>query len=261
MKIIKFEKHGDKYKIYLDDKQVIETYEDVILRNNLLYKKEISEVDINRINFKTIYSNVYHKLQKLISTKYRSEKWVRDYLKKNTDFDDLVKEEIINKLKKANFINDERYAVAYTNDKINLSLDGPYKVVSDLAKENINMDDVVLKMYTSDIIQKRITKIISKKCLENKKYMGFMLEKRICDYLKSMGYSAGDINSYKYLIKSNDDIALKEFEKAYTKYSKKLKDEKLYLKLKEVLYRHGINSSEIDDLIVKKRLEESLKKL
>jgi hypothetical protein len=43
MKIIKYEKKGnDQYKIYLENNQTINLYEDVILKHNLLYKKEIN---------------------------------------------------------------------------------------------------------------------------------------------------------------------------------------------------------------------------
>ena len=82
MKIKKFQKEKDKYKIYLDNNQIVETYEDIIIENNLLIKKEITEDQINIIKQKTEYSKIIHKLQKLIGTKYRSEKWVREYLKK-----------------------------------------------------------------------------------------------------------------------------------------------------------------------------------
>ena len=260
MKINKFKKEKDKYKIFLDNNQIIETYEEVILENNLLLKKEITEEELVKINLETIYSNIYHKIQKLISTKYRSEKWVREYLHKNSDLDNENKEKIIDKLKQTNFIDDERFAKAYTNDKINLSLDGPYKVINDLSKENINKKNIVLNAYTKEIIKKKITKIINKKCRENKRYVGYMLEKRICDYLISLGYSKDDINTYKHLITEDNNIVEKEFEKTYKKYSKKLTDEKLYQKVKQVLYTHGISSNQIEDLINKK-LEENQKKL
>lgn len=257
MKIKKFQKEKDKYKIYLDNNQIVETYEDIIIENNLLIKKEITEDQINIIKQKTEYSKIIHKLQKLIGTKYRSEKWVREYLKKIPYINKKEQEEIIENLKKNNFINDERYAKSYTNDKINLSLDGPYKVINDLAKENINKQNLVLELYTKDIINEKIVKIINKKNRENKKYMGYILEKRICDYLKQLGYSIEDINDNKHLITADTTIAQREFEKAYKKYQNKLTGEKLYQKIKQTLYTHGISLSEIEELIEQKKLEEN----
>ena len=46
LKISKYEHIGvDKYRIYLDDGEVIDTYDNVILKNDLLIKKEI-DVDL-----------------------------------------------------------------------------------------------------------------------------------------------------------------------------------------------------------------------
>ena len=48
IKINKYEHIGkDKYRIYLDNGEIIDTYNDVILENDLLLKKEI---DINLYN-------------------------------------------------------------------------------------------------------------------------------------------------------------------------------------------------------------------
>lgn len=260
MKIKKFKKEKDKYKIYLDSGKIIETYEDVILENNLLLKKEINKKDIEALEFQTTYSKIYHKLEKLIGTRLRSEKWVRDYLKKIKDIDDNIKEEMIFNLKQTGFIDDERYVEAYTKDKINLSLDGPYKVINDLHKENItDITDTVLNLYTNEIIEEKIIKIINKKNKENKKYMGYILEKRICNYLREMGYSTEDINNYKHLIEPNKNIGEKEFLKAYNKYSKKLKGDDLFRKIKQVLYSHGMKEETISSLIEEKRLEEEEK--
>ena len=159
MEINKFKKEKDKYKIYLDNGNIIETYEDVILQNNLLLKKEITKEQLEKIIIKTEYSKIYHKIQNLIGIKYRSEKWVKDYFKKNTDLPNEKIEEMINSLKTNNFINDERYARAYIHDKINLTLDGPYKVINELKKENIDAADIVLELYTNDILEERIIKI------------------------------------------------------------------------------------------------------
>lgn len=44
MKILKFKKQSkDKYKLYLDNNSDITLYEDVIIKNNLLITKEISD--------------------------------------------------------------------------------------------------------------------------------------------------------------------------------------------------------------------------
>ena len=49
MKIKKVRKQGTKYKIILENNDVITTYDEVIIKNNILYKKEINLDLLNRI--------------------------------------------------------------------------------------------------------------------------------------------------------------------------------------------------------------------
>ena len=117
-----------------------------------------------------------------------------------------------------------------------MSLDGPNKIIKDLHKENIDNKTVedVMKIFTPDILEERISKIINKKCRENKRYTGFVLKTRISNYLMKMGYSLDDINAYEHLITFDSSIISKEFEKMYKKYSKKLKGDELFKKNKAI---------------------------
>ena len=46
MKIVKYKKlAGSKYEVELENSEKIKLYEDVILKENLLWKKEINDVD------------------------------------------------------------------------------------------------------------------------------------------------------------------------------------------------------------------------
>ena len=50
MKIDKYEKFGkDKYRIFFNNGEVVETYDEVILKNNLLLKKEITSSEYQKI--------------------------------------------------------------------------------------------------------------------------------------------------------------------------------------------------------------------
>ena len=55
MKITKISKTGSKYKLTLDSGEVIDTYDDVILNNNLLYSKRIDKKLLEKIHNDTNY--------------------------------------------------------------------------------------------------------------------------------------------------------------------------------------------------------------
>ena len=57
-KIVKL-KNG-KYKIYLDNDEIIITYDEIILNNNLLFNKEIDNDIILRINEENIFYDLLY---------------------------------------------------------------------------------------------------------------------------------------------------------------------------------------------------------
>ena len=82
MKIEKYEKTGkNKYRLYLDNGEVIDTYDNVILKNDLLLKKELSLSDYQIVMMESKIEEQYLACLKYISVRIRSSKEIRDYLK------------------------------------------------------------------------------------------------------------------------------------------------------------------------------------
>mgnify|MGYP002621157018 CR=1 FL=1 len=82
MRILKFKKQSkDKYKLYLDDNSDITLYEDVIIKNNLLITKEISDELLEALKKQNNDIYAYTLALGYISVKMRSIKEINDYLK------------------------------------------------------------------------------------------------------------------------------------------------------------------------------------
>ena len=72
MKIEKYKKiNENKYRITLDNGTIIDTYEDVIVKNNLLYKKEIDLNLLKEIETDNEYQEAYN-----MALKYMGETWI-----------------------------------------------------------------------------------------------------------------------------------------------------------------------------------------
>ena len=68
MKIERIKKVGaSKYQLILQNKDVITTYEDVILKHNLLYHKEIDEDLLPQLLKETKHSDIYYQSVKKIN--------------------------------------------------------------------------------------------------------------------------------------------------------------------------------------------------
>ena len=252
MKIEKIKKAGSKYKIVLDNGQIINTYEEVIINNGLLYHKYINDKLFEKIKTDNIYYKSYNKALNMINKRLRSEKEIKEYfLKAEVEEDDI--EEIITSLKKIGLIDDKKFAVAYTNDKINLTNDGPYKIRKNLQANNIKEEYIneAINSLNKEIINEKIDKIIKRKVNSNTKYTPYMLKQKILTYLINLGYNREDIIDRLENTKIKNQDTTKEIEKLYNKLNKKYKEKELIYKLKNKLYSKGYSKEEIEDFIQK----------
>lgn len=255
LKISKIKKASNgKYKLILENNEKITTYDDVILKNNLLYNKEIDSEQLNKLNIDTKYYDIYNKCIKLISTRLRSEKEIVDYLDKNNVVVEQ-KDIIISDLKKNGLINDRRFTKAFITDKLNFSTNGPIKIKNMLIENNIDVSIVNEEMENVDglIYLEKIKKIIAKKIKSNKKYSNFMLKQKLMNDLILLGFYRDDINNcFNDIDFGNNDLIETNYDILYKKLCSKYNGNDLYKKIKEKLYQKGFSLSEIDDIMNKK---------
>lgn len=250
MKIEKIKKtKSGKYILELDNSEKIKTYDEVILKNNLLFNKELDSEMINKLNVDNSYYDIYNKVMKYISTKMRSELEINKYLDK---LEFTEKQKIIDDLKRVNLINDKSYLKAFINDKINLTLNGPYKIKKELLEHNISESDIdeELNKVNNEIYYERISKLINKKIKLNKNKSIYLLKQKIINELIDLGYSKEMIievlNGFNI---SDEEIIKKEYDLLYKKLSKKYSDKELQYQIKNKLYSKGFSSESINNLI------------
>ncbi len=204
MKIEKYKKIKDnKYKIYLSNNTTIDVYDEVIIKNNLLYKKDIDEVDLNKIENENIYQDIYNTAVKYIMVRLRSVNELRNYLlKKNYELD--IVESIIIKLEKNGYLNDLIFTKAFINDKLNFTTMGKYKIKNELIKLKISPEIIEnsLEEISEDKWIEKIDKLVSKYLKSNKKYSGNILRNKLYTYLVNLGHDTNlvikSLNNYDF---------------------------------------------------------------
>lgn len=189
MKIIKYEKKGNNtYKIYLENNQTINLYEDVIIKNNLLYKKEIDEFLLEKLDIDNNKEDIYNKCVKYISVRIRSINEIKEYLKRK-EIGNILIENTVNRLIKNNLLNDEIFTKAFIKDKLNFTTMGPYRIEQELKKHKI--DSNLIYKYLNEIddetIDNKINKQITKLIKSNRKKQN--IRNKIYTNLLSLGYS------------------------------------------------------------------------
>ena len=234
-----------KYKIVLDDNVVV-TYDDVIIKYNLLYKKQIDKKTLTEIKKETDYYDNYNKVLNYAMKKIRCSSEVKKTID-SLDIEDDKKKEIYIKLVNLNLVNDRIYTNCYINDRFILSKDSINKIRTDLLKNKIDIDIIDEELAKFDIDEYgKLKKIIVKKINSNKSYSSYKLKNKIVSEMVNLGYNYDDIISiYEKHSKDDYELLLKEYSKLYNKLSKKYKGNELVYKIKSSLYSKGFSYDDI----------------
>lgn len=201
MKIIKYEKKSNnQYKVYLENNETINIYEDVILKHKLLYKKEIDSSLLEEISNDNNKEEIYNKCVKYISVRIRSIEEIKEYMKKK-DTPSILIEKTLDKLIKNNLLDDDKFTKAFIHDKLNFTTMGPFRIEQELKKHKIKSDIINKYIYEIDEeqIDEKINKQIIKLIKSNRKKTN--LRNKIYTNLLSLGYSnesiLRNINNYE----------------------------------------------------------------
>lgn len=244
-----------KYKIILDG-ETFTTYDDVLIKNGILYKKQIDEATFSKMLKDNEYYDAYNKTISYIMKHKRSESEIKKYLDKY-EINDNDKNKIINHLKEIGLINDLSYIKSYIQDSIYLGSNGPLKIKQDLIDLGLDYDLVNTEIENIDnsIVENNLLKQINKKVNGNTKYSEYQLKQKITLELVNKGYDREMIQTFLSNYDFDDnELINKEYEKLYSKLSKKYNGYELLNKIKQKLYSKGFDINKINELINKKSI-------
>ncbi|NLL01843.1 MAG: hypothetical protein GX265_02345 [Mollicutes bacterium] len=246
MKIKSYKKiKGNEYELILDNDVKVRLYDDLIIKHELLLKKEITKDRLTKIVVANDNLHAYYLALKFLGKKMRSTMEIKNYLQKK-EFDQKIIEETINKLIKENYLNNQKFMESYINDQFNLTYNGPEKIKQNLIKLGINEDQIVINKDFSE----KIKTLISKKIKLNHKLSTNALKQNITTYLIGLGYRKEDFIDELDNIKSNDkSLIKKDYEKIMKKYQNKYDSFQLKMKVKEKLYQKGYTPDLINEWI------------
>lgn len=248
MKIIRYKKMSKgRYKLTLDNTELI-LYEDVILKNDLLRTSNINLELLEKVMNENVYYEIYNMALTYIEIKMRTSKEIKDYLNKK-NFNTKLIDEVLDRLNKEGYLNEEKYIDAFVNDKVNLTNWGPYKIKKSLL--DLELDETLinnkLNTINENVWNGKIEKIINKKLNSLKNKSNYMIKNKLKIDLYNLGYDNNLIEeNLNNLNLNNNENIKKEYSKAYNKYSKKYMDQELYQKVKSYLYRKGYKIEEIN---------------
>lgn len=245
MKVIKYKKMANsRYKVYLEDNHELLLYEDVILKYDLLIRKDIDEELIIEMDKYNQEIDVYYVALNSIKNRFRSVYELKGILLKKEYPIDLV-DLAIEKLISQGYLNDRSYAKSFINNQMITTNNGPFKIIRELNEKKVDSSiiDEEIEIFNEEEQSSKIKKLIEKGIKSNHTRGGIVLKQKIYNDLKNLGYDISLINSIisDYEFSNDSDIAKREYEKLYKKYSRKYQGNELEYKLREKMYQKGLS--------------------
>lgn len=246
MKLIKYQKgKSNEYKL-ITDRGEFKLYDDIIIKHELLLKKEIEDKEFDKVLKENNLLKAYYDALKAISVKLRCEKELRDILKKK-NYDNKEISYALKRLNEDGYLKHEVYIEAYIHDMLALYLVGENKIFSDLIK--LGFKESEIRIYLDKVDKKiyldKIEKYILKKVKANKKSVNEFKRKMLTELINK-GFNKNDILIFLDNLELEDDLeeTKKLVNKLYQKYIKKYDADIAKLKVKNYLYQKGYQNIE-----------------
>ena len=196
------EKKKNRYIVTTTSGDRFEVSEDALIASSLHKNKEIAETELNKILISENYFRVKEAALVLLNYRMRSKKELRLRLIKKGYSKDII-DKVINELEKKNWIDDEKFGLAFSRDQINRNKIGPIALKYKL-REFLDSIDLISQISTiiySEIkIEDIILQLLQKYSPDNIK-SDEKLRRKLINKLKRKGHYWQDIDGAltKYL--------------------------------------------------------------
>jgi len=244
MKILKFKKKTNgKYSIFLDDGREFVYYEEIILKYNLLLKKEILEDELLPIHNANLEYDVYYVALNSIKSRYKSVYELKEWLLKKEYPEEMI-DKAIDKLIKQKYLDDRSFAKSYIYTQMMTSSHGPLRIKKELLDKRVPevFIDEEMEIYDRDLQIEKINKQIDKGIKSNHTRGGIVLKQKIINSLKTQGFEYDLISKVisNYSFTSDKNLAKKEYDKLFRKYSRKYEGYELKNIIREKMFQKGL---------------------
>ena len=193
-----------RFNIYVDGRFSFAADENLLAKNMLSVGKSLSEGDIERLIKENEAGKLFDASLRFLSYRPRSEKEVCDFLVKKIARSENIKfnqasqspviSQVITRLKKQSFLNDEEFANWWVKARTGSQPKGPYVIRKELINKGVDKE-IIEKAISKIKNQKDLGyKVIEKKLQTWKKLTNHKLKKKVYEHLARRGFDSKTIN-------------------------------------------------------------------
>lgn len=192
MQITKIEfqkKHDDRANLYIDDEFYAGVSVELVLKEQLKKGMEISKETLDELILEDEKGTAFSKSVKYLSSTLKTEKQIRDYLRKK-EYNPNTIDYVIDKLNEYKYLDDENYARSFVLTYSNKY--GKLKLISALKSKGIS-DKIIDNVFSEDLEIKSNIRSVADKYLKNKE-LNAQTYLKLSRFLYSRGYEFDEIN-------------------------------------------------------------------
>ena len=186
---IKPQKNKKRVNVFLDGKFGFGLDFENIVKLGLKVEQELSEEEIEKIVKEGEFQKVYDRLLRFASLRPRSEKEIKDWLKRKK-VHESIQDNLFNRLKRLELIDDIKFAKWWVDQRVQFKSKSKKELFLELRLKGIDKEiiDQILSESKHDEY-KAAKKLFEKKKYMWKKFDGFTARKKVSDYLARKGFS------------------------------------------------------------------------
>ena len=192
-------KNSKRFNIFLDGKFALGADEDLVVNYRLLPGKEIKSEDLEKLLYEAEIGKLMERMYRLFNIRARSEKEIRDYLRKlsferkikdKEEISGLTEETLIERLKKKGLVNDEAFAASWIEARRRSKKKGTQALKMELFQKGISREIINTVLEENQVDEEALAmQSLEKKLPKFLKYDKMTFKKKTYEFLLRRGFS------------------------------------------------------------------------
>lgn len=262
-KITQQKRDSERFNIFLDGTYAFSVHESVLVEFRLTKGMELDEFQLGNLQYENEVNRAFNRALHYLSFRMRSEKEIVDKLNEE-EYGAAIVQEALQKLRRLDFVNDEKFAEAFIKTKVNTTKLGPEALKRELTAKGIAVDiqQRLLAQHGEEEQFEIALELAQKVARKNERHASMQVKRKIESHLLRKGYNYDMIRDVLQHINLDRDeeeweaIVVREGTKVWNRLARKYDGYDLHNRVRQNLYQKGIPGEVIQMFIEMKENEE-----
>ncbi len=184
-------KREGRYSIFVDGKYSFSLSENELLNAGIKIGQEFDEAGLEKLKQTAVEDKAMMRAYDLLARRQRSTHEMREYLKRK-DYEPELIEKILNKLSDREYLDDEKFARAWVENRRLLKSTSKRRLMLELQQKRISSEIISLVLEEDETDEQQVLKdVITKKRTQTR----YNDEQKLIAYLLRQGFNYSDIKA------------------------------------------------------------------